>query len=125
MTKVKVEVLKDDIQIQQKQSDHVSVKDSKGRLITIRKPPILDKFLFINILGANANNEAYVREVGIYNWVSAIDGLPAAKTTERELHALIERLGYEGHEAILEGIMQIIGADDALNEEGEKSLVKK
>jgi|GEM_PF-2125664 len=125
MQKPKVEILQGDTPSQVVQAEKADIKDSLGRIITVRRPPILEKFRFIKILGDNSSNDVYLKEISIYNWVSAIDGSPVTKNSERELEALIQRLGYEGHQAILEGIMQLIGQETEENEQQEKDLIKK
>jgi hypothetical protein len=76
--------------------------DSKGRKITLKDPGILAQYRLVKMLGADtAKNEIYVNMVVPLLWVVEIDGdAVAPPATERQIEAIIQRLGYEGVAAI-------------------------
>jgi hypothetical protein len=99
--------------------NEVSITDKKGRLITIKKPSVLQRINFKKILGEDANNSAYFAEIWFYSWVDKIDGQPVTKRTQVEIEALVERLDEEGRDALLEGVYKLLPKEDNNDEVSE------
>ena len=101
-----------------------AITDSRGRKIKLRNPGVLAQYRLVKMIGAEAaRNEVYVNMLIPMLWVSEIDGeAVAAPASEREIEALIQRLGEEGIAAIV-GKME---ADSAANKGADAGeLVKK
>jgi len=82
-----------------------AVTDTKGRVITMKKPGILDQFDLVEVLGDTAANDVYRLMCIPILYVVAIDGDPVEKVgSNREMRALIQRIGEEGFQAIQHGI---------------------
>ena len=83
----------------------VSVVDSAGRTIVLKKPAVLAQFRLIKALGNAAANEVYVRMVMPLLFVAEIDGdhVPPL-VRESEVEALIQRLDEHGIEAVHKGV---------------------
>lgn len=82
----------------------ITVTDSLGRQITIKKPSALAELRLVDILGDSAKNEVYFMMVAPVIFVVDIDGdkfLPPA--SKDEVEKLYERLGKEGVMAVMEG----------------------
>lgn len=101
----------------------VNVTDSKGRVITLKKPGILAQYRIIETMGKSADIETYRGMVTPFIWVAAVDGDPVAPIANKmQLEALIQRVGDEGLEAIVGGIVKHFGEQDA---EKDKASIKK
>lgn len=99
-----------------------TVTDSKGRVITLRKPSVLAQYNIIKMLGDTATNQTYVGMIMPLIFVVKVDGddVPMPRT-QRELDALIQRLDEEGIEAVTVGMEQRFGKMDP---EQDKADVK-
>ncbi|WP_045736804.1 hypothetical protein [Xanthomonas sp. MUS 060] len=92
-------------QIVKAASKDVTVTDSLGRTIRLKKPNPLANLDFAKAAGSERVNMLYLAEVAHLKFVAAIDDQPVATpSTEGELRALYLRLGDEGNEAAMNGI---------------------
>jgi hypothetical protein len=100
-----------------------TVKDARGRLISLQKPGVLAQFRMIEMLGAQlAENQVYVGMVLPLMYIAEIDGEPVARmTTKRELEALIQRLDEDGIMAVAEGVEKNFGRP---NPEADQAALK-
>lgn len=106
-----------------KAAQEVTVTDSKGRVISIRKPGILAQYRIIETMGKSADIETYRGMVTPLIWISAIDSDPVAQPVNKlQLEALIQRVGDEGLEAVVQGIVKHFGEQDT---EADKNAIKK
>lgn len=91
----------------------IEVTDARGRVILLRKPPVLAQFRFVEALGPSADSQAYLAMTMPLIFVGAIDGTPVVPpTTKGEVEAMIQRLDEDGLEAIMKGVQQLGGGDD-------------
>lgn len=102
-------------------SKDVTVTDSLGRVIRLKKPNPLANLDFAKAAGSEKLNVLYLAEVAHLKFVAAIDDQPVATpSTEGELRALYQRLGEEGNEAAMNGVAtNFAGAAVAQNNEAE------
>jgi hypothetical protein len=106
-----------------KAAAEVSVTDASGRVISIRKPGILAQYRIIETMGPSADIVTYRGMVTPLIWISAIDGEPVSLPTNKlQLNALIQSVGDEGLEAVVKGIVEHFGQQDA---EADKAAIKK
>lgn len=99
------------------------IKDARGRVIRLTRPGVLAQFNLVRMLGDVASNQAYVQMCLPLLFVSGIDGNAVMMpNSERELHALIQRLDDEGVTAVALGVREHWGAPDP---EAAKADVKK
>ena len=79
------------------------IKDAQGRMLTLRKLNALDQVRMLRAIGAEqSQNQPYVHLVECAFMVSDIDGAPVpAPTNERQIDALIGRLGDDGIAAVM------------------------
>lgn len=101
----------------------ITVKDSRGRIITLKKPNVLAQFRLVKMLGESARNSAYMAMVTPLTYLVSFDGdaiIPPQ--TERELDALIQRLDEPGIMAILDALAEHFGSDET--EEDEEEALK-
>lgn len=110
-------------QVIAKAVSEVNVTDSTGRVITLKKPGILAQYRIIETMGKSADIETYRGMVTPLIWISAIDGdhIPPI-ASKLQLDALIQRVGDEGLEAVVKGIVTHFGAQD---DEADKAALKK
>lgn len=88
-------------QIAKAAAKEVSVTDSLGRVIRLKKPMSLANLDFKKALGNNHQNIMYLVEVMPLAYVAAIDDVAVAvPTTDAEIRALYVRLGEEGNDAV-------------------------
>lgn len=90
------------------------VQDAKGRRLKLVKPSPLIQFKLVKMVGGEAAaNQVYMAMVMPLIFVQQIDdALVPTPQTERELEALIERLGEEGIEAATMGVHEHFGGLD-------------
>jgi hypothetical protein len=76
----------------------ITVKDSDGRALFLRRMGALDRLRLFKAVGAElAQNAPYLGMAMLASSVTAIDGIPVpAPTTEAQIEALIQRLGDAG-----------------------------
>ncbi|MHB8914414.1 MAG: hypothetical protein ACYC4K_01225 [Thiobacillus sp.] len=104
-------------------SAEVSVTDSKGRAIVLKKPGVLAQYRLIEVLADSAKNEVYMGMVLPLIYVASLDGVPVMQpANKREVEALISRLDEEGIAAVMEGVQSNFGRSDA---EADKDALKK
>jgi len=85
----------------------VTVTDTLGRHIRLKKPNPLANLDFAKAAGSETLNLLYLAEVAHLKFVAAIDEVPVATpSTESELRALYQRLGEEGNEAAQQGVAE-------------------
>jgi hypothetical protein len=88
----------------------VTVTDSLGRSIRLKKPNPLANLDFAKAAGSDKLNLLYLAEVVHLKFVAAIDDQAVATpSTEGELRALYQRLGEEGNEAAMRGVAEVFG----------------
>lgn len=110
-------------QIIAKAAQTVTVKDSAGREITIKKPGILAQYRLVEVAGESAKNEVYMRMILPLIYVTAIDGDPVSQPANKlQLEALIQRLDEHGIVAIDKGANQNFGET---NPEEDAAAIKK
>lgn len=81
-----------------------------GRTVTLKKPGVLSQFRLVRMLGDAAKNQVYVSMVTPFTHITAIDGKPFTQpNTEREIDALILRLGDDGVEAVMTSVIESYG----------------
>ena len=92
-----------------------AVTDAKGRKIALRKLTVLDQGKLLRAVGAdNARNQPYVEIVTMSASVLSIDGVPAMiPTNERQIDAVIDRIGDEGFAALMLNMKREIEAVEA------------
>lgn len=89
----------------------VVVTLADGRTVTLKKPGVLSQFRLVRMLGDAAKNQVYVSMVLPFTYITAIDGAAVlAPNTEREIEALITRLGDEGVDAVMHGVADNFGS---------------
>ena len=90
-------------QIIAKANEAKTINDSRGRSIQLKNPGILAQYRLVKMIGAeSAKNEVYVNMLVPLLWVTEIDGeAVGTPLSEREIEALIQRLGEEGISAII------------------------
>jgi len=80
--------------------------------IGLKKPGILSQYRIVEVVGESAKNQVYMGMIMPLLWVVEIDGhsepLPS---TKRELEALIQRLGEDSINAIMEHIDSTVSVD--------------
>jgi hypothetical protein len=100
------------------------VTDPLGRVITLRKPPVLAQFRLIEVLGDTAENKVYTAMALPLIYVVAIDDDPVHQpSSKRELEALIQRLDEEGIAAVSRAVLETFGASP--DPDKEKAQIRK
>jgi hypothetical protein len=110
-------------QIIAKAAATVTVTDSAGREIVLKKPGVLAQFGLIEALGDLAKNEVYTSMCLPLIYVSSVAGdevLPL--TTHGKIKALIQQLDEHGIAAVVEGVSLHFGQQDP---EKDKAAAKK
>lgn len=103
-----------------KRANELTVPDSLGRSITVRKSTPLDLFRLTKLYGAKATEATLNMAVAVTS-VTAIDGdriVPPG--TDRQIEMLFERLGWEGFAAVGKALAKL---NPDISEDGEE-LVK-
>ena len=109
-------------QVLAKAAAAVTVHDSAGRAIELKKPVVLAQYRLIEILGDSAKNETYTRMVLPLIYVASVDGEPVTPMVKKsELEALIQRLDEHGIAAVMNGVAEHFGAQDP---EKDKAALK-
>lgn len=97
-----------------------SAPDSKGRIITCRMLSPVDLFRLTKMLGASASNQATLNLAMSACSVTAIDGdAITAPATEREIEAVLQRLGFEGLEAVGKALVELAISPEAQVEQAK------
>jgi hypothetical protein len=85
-----------------------SVRDSKGRLLTIKRLSVIEKMRFAKALGEHNGNDAYSNFGVVAASVREIDGSPVVfPMTNLQLEALVQRLDDPGMEAALIALISV------------------
>lgn len=92
-----------------------TITDARGRSIKLVRPGPLAQFRLVKLVGGDtAMNQVYMGMVMPLVFVQYIDGdIVPMPQTERELEALIERLGEDGIEAVMKGVVENFDQADA------------
>lgn len=82
------------------------VEDARGRVITLRKPPVLAQFQLVEALGPKtAQNNTYVSMCLPLLFVTQIDDVPVyLPNSKAEMEALIQLLDEDGIGAVIQGV---------------------
>ena len=89
----------------EKQAKTAEVVDELGRKIVLRKPSRIEFGDFLAALGSDSSNEAYLGWMLPCLFVFTIDGeMPVPPENKKNIRAIMNELGDEGHAAALEGI---------------------
>jgi hypothetical protein len=101
----------------------VSVTDSRGRVIVLKRPGVLAQYRIIEVAGDSAGNETYMGMVLPLIFVTEIAGDPIAQPVNKlQLEALISRLDEDGIAAVMKGVSANWGKTDP---EADKLAIKK
>jgi hypothetical protein len=94
------------------------VTDSKGRVITLKEPGVLQEYKFVELVGGEAAmNPVWMNMTMPLTYVTAIDDFRVFPPTSRlQVDALIERLGRHGIDAVTKGVLDKWGKKDAKQE---------
>lgn len=99
--------LKPSEQIARAAAKEFEVLDDLGRIIKLKKPNPLANLDFAKASGGEKLNVSYLSEVFHLKYVAGIDGdIVITPSTEGELRALYKRLGDEGNQAAMLGVME-------------------
>jgi hypothetical protein len=92
----------------------VRTKDERGRSIGVKKLSPLDRMRLFKALGGQLSaNEVYMGYAALAASVTEIDGEPVAPPiTERQLEAMVSRLGDEGLNAVGAAVKSYFGVVD-------------
>lgn len=86
-----------------------STKDAGGRVLTFKKPSVLEGYRLVRIVGDVSDR--YMGMLAPLVWVRSIDGDPVAfPNSQRDIDLLIQRLGEDGVTATMEFIMGAVNA---------------
>lgn len=101
----------------------VEVKDSRGRMITLKKAPVLAQYDLIEALGETAKNDVYVAMTLPLIYITAINGDPIVTPVNKlQIRALIQQLGEEGVNCVMTAVQEHFGGAGV---EGDKAAIKK
>lgn len=123
-TKPKFEIIEDNkLEVSQNKNKTVTITDSLGRIILLKKPSVLDQYRLVEILGAELSaNQVYMGMVIPLLFVQSIDNIPVIFSKKTELEALIKRLDEEGIDSVVKAVNENFIAQ---NGEEEKEKIKK
>jgi len=92
-------------QVLQKAAETIDITDSRGRIISLRKPGVLAQYRIVEMVGGEAaSNNVYMGMVMPVAYVVAINGEDAFFNTKAELEALIQLLDEDGISAVMEEV---------------------
>jgi len=95
-------------------------KDARGRVFTLRKPPLLAQYRIIEVMGKSADIDTYRRMVTPLIYITGIDDDPITPPTNKmQLEALIQRIGDDGLTAVSECLEEHFGKKPDAEEERE------
>jgi hypothetical protein len=95
----------------------VEITDGLGRKIVLRRSGPLAQFKLVEALGDTASNGTYLSMCNPLLFISTIDGDAVSMRTKREIETLIDRLGDEGCEAVMNGVLENFGRRNAGEDE--------
>ena len=85
-----------------------SVRDSKGRLLTVKRASVVEKMRLAKALGEHSGNDSYANFGVVAASVREIDSSPVPfPMTSLQLEALVQRLDDAGMEAALEALITV------------------
>jgi len=103
--------------------DGKEVKDKNGRIITLRKPNILDRYDLFSALENDAKNPMCLSFAMTLLHVAKIDGVVfSSPRSIKEFRVALSHLGDEGNEAVMEYINSV---GSQMTEQEEKESAKK
>ncbi len=109
-----------------KANQNYTVQDSLGRSITFKSLTYTDSLLLLKALGRDSYNEALKISLTPVYAVVSIDGVKVPKDSFESLIALSTRLGQEGLEAVINGMLEAFPQlSDDKSEEEVKDEIKK
>lgn len=110
-------------QVVAKAAAEITVTDTAGRTIKLKKPGVLAQFRLVEVMGETAKNQVYMGMVLPLIYVISIDGDPVFQPTSKlQVEALIQLLDEHGVDAVMEGVNANFGAVDP---EADKAALKK
>lgn len=105
--------------------DGKEVVDSKGRKLKLRKPDILDFYDLMSAIGDDSKSPICQHTAMNVLYVASIDGqVVASPKSHREFRATLQRIGFEGIQAINEFMANNFDEED-LTEQGQIEKAKK
>lgn len=111
MTKLTVNADAPSVEVVKAATAEASVKDARGRNITLRKPGALAQFRLMEAVGGT--NAGYIHMCMPLIYVAAIDGDTISPIrTKGEVEALVQRLEEDGLVAVSEGVEANFAAPD-------------
>lgn len=94
-------------QILKEKNKIITISDSRGRKIKLKKPNILHTFNLVRMVGGDdALNQAYMSMILPLLYITEIDDLPVFLSNKSELDALIQRLDDEGIAAVNNAVIE-------------------
>jgi hypothetical protein len=85
-------------------TNETTVRDARGRTITLKKPTALDRMRLALLVGSDASeNAAFMQYANLAASVLTIDGMPAPLTSMIALEGLVGQLDEDGLAAVLQG----------------------
>ncbi|WP_186251676.1 hypothetical protein [Burkholderia gladioli] len=104
-------------------ASEVTVVDTAGRTIVLRKPGPLARLRFIDAMGESSANKLWAGTVWPLMFVLSIDGVPVPPPAQKaQIEALYQRLDEHGYEALSEGVSAHFSAEQSSVDE---DLAKK
>jgi hypothetical protein len=104
-------------------AEEVTVTDSDGKRIGLKKPGVLAQFRMVKAMGADASNEIYAQMVMPLIFVTSIDDEPVLMPQNTlQIEALIARLDNSGIEAVMTGVRDNFAT---VSEEEAKAQLRK
>lgn len=98
-----------------------SITDSRGRVLVARKPSVLTRFRFVEMLGTSASNETYFGMCFPLLFLVSIDGETVRTPTSKiQLEALIQRLDDDGLNALTGLVLTHFNPDPEADREALK-----
>ncbi|GAC1626781.1 MAG: hypothetical protein NVS9B10_15060 [Nevskia sp.] len=86
------------------QASEITTTDTRGRVLTLKRPSVLAQFRLVEMLGDTAKNEVYTSMVLPLIYLQKLDGEPVSFNTKLQMEALIQRLDEPGFAALGEAI---------------------
>lgn len=112
-------------EIIKKSTGEVTIIDSNNRAIVLRKPNVLAQYKLVKVVGGDtAKNDIYMAMILPLIYVVSIDGAPVSINSEKELDAVILRLGEHGIEAVMKGLQEHFAINVASQEEANQEIKK-
>lgn len=100
-------------QVVAKAATEITVIDSAGRTIKLKKPAVLEQFRLIEALGDTAENSTYMNMVLPLIYVTAIDEMSVFyPTSKMQVEALIQQLDEHGIRAVMRKVREHFGRTD-------------